>query len=79
VVWRKRVVNRINDSDILIRGHRRFHVGNDMGSVVVTCLGPMHLVAAPVGSPLLAVTRVQVIRRGDPHGGGGTIFDVAPV
>src|SRR5262245_42177842 len=49
-----------------------------MGSVVVTCLGYMHLVAAPIGTPLLAVTRVQVIRRGDHHGGGWTIFDVAP-
>ena len=46
---RERVVNRINDRDILIRGHRCFHVGNEMGRVVVTGLGEMHLVAAPVG------------------------------
>jgi hypothetical protein len=75
---RKRLVNRLNDSDILIRSHRRFYMGDDMGSVVVTGLSQMHLIATPVCPPLLAVTRVQVIRRGDHHGGGWTIFDVTP-
>src|SRR5262244_1579318 len=38
----------------------------------------MHLVAAPIGTALLTVPRVQIIRRGDHHGGGGTVFDVTP-
>jgi hypothetical protein len=36
VVLRKGLVNRINDRDILIRGQRRFYMGDDMGGIVVT-------------------------------------------
>ena len=74
----QRLVNRLNDSDSLIRGHRRFHMGDDMRGVIVTRLGQMYLVAAPVLTPLLAVPGVEVIGRGDHHGGGGTVFDVTP-
>src|SRR5215475_16130726 len=75
---RERVVNRINDRAILICGHRCFYVGNEMGCVDSTGLGYMHLVAAPGGTPLLTVPRVEVIGRSNHHGGGWTVFDVTP-
>src|SRR5262245_53711280 len=75
----KRLVNRTNDRDILIRGHRRLYMRDDLRGVVVTRLGHMHLIAAPVLTPLLAVTGVEGIGRGDHHGGGWTVFDVTPL
>src|SRR5262249_2578781 len=53
-------------------------MGDDMWCVVITRLGHMHLVAAPVGTPLFTVPGVRVIGRSDHHGGGGTVFDVTP-
>jgi hypothetical protein len=67
VWWLQRLVQRRDDGAIRLWGHRRCHRGDAMRSILVTRLGELPLVAAPVCPPLLAVTGVEVIRRSAHH------------
>src|SRR5215471_10206513 len=64
----QRLMDRLDDSNVLRRRCGSFHVRDEMGRVVLTGLREMHLIAAPALPPLLTIARVHIIGRGDHHG-----------
>jgi hypothetical protein len=45
----------VEGRDVLIRGNGRFHMGHDMGCVVITRFTPMDLVPSPAVAPFFAL------------------------
>src|SRR5512135_32696 len=59
------LMNRGDDALIAERGRGGFDMSNELRRIFVAGLGKMHFVSGPECAPLLAVSRVEVIGRGN--------------
>lgn len=63
-----------------IRGRGRYdrHIGDEVGRIIVTGFGNMHLVARPLRLALFAVVGIRVIGGADQQRGGRQIASAGP-